>query len=314
MDRVHTNAQHGVLTATTMNSRVSYRRQRVLVGHRGFAPEQVSESVHGVAVGPDGAIHVVGDSRVVVLSPDDQRLRSWAAARPGYSLAVAADGSVYVGEEGQVELFDRAGKRHDVWRDAQRFGLVTAIGLFDEGVVVADVRDRCLRRCDRAGRVLNNIGKDNKMKGFLVPNRHLDFAIDREKVLHVCNPGKHRVERYTVDGKLLGHFGRFTGSDPAGFSGCCNPTNIALTPNEHVVVTEKAGPRAKLYDAQGKLLALIGEGDFDLSCKNMDVAVDGEGRVYVVDTVRLQLCVYTAVETGNTTKPTRPPASQEVSP
>jgi hypothetical protein len=60
-----------------------------------------------------------------------------------------------------------------------------------------------------------------------------------------------------------------------------------------VYVTEKAGPRAKVYDAEGELLAVIADDVFDPRCKNMDLAVDSKGRVFVIDTVRLQIHVFT---------------------
>ena len=48
----------------------------------------------------------------------------------------------------------------------------------------------------------------------------------------------------------------------------------------------------KVFSSDGKMLALVGKEAFDAGCKNMDVAVDSEGRIYVVDTVRLQICVF----------------------
>jgi hypothetical protein len=100
------------------------------------------------------------------------------------------------------------------------------------------------------------------------------------------------VERYRPDGELLGHFGRFDGRDPAGFGGCCNPTNVALAGGGRVAVTEKAGPRAKLYDAGGKLLTIVADQGFDPAAKNMDLAVDSRGRIYVADTGKLEIRVF----------------------
>ena len=57
-------------------------------------------------------------------------------------------------------------------------------------------------------------------------------------------------------------------------------------------MTEKAPPRAKVYDFEGNLLAVIASEVFDLGCKNMDLAVDALGRVYVIDTVRLEVLVF----------------------
>jgi len=59
-----------------------------------------------------------------------------------------------------------------------------------------------------------------------------------------------------------------------------------------VYVTEKAGPRAKVLDFEGNLISVIAADAFDPNCKNMDVAVDSGGRVYVVDTIRLQVHVF----------------------
>ena len=74
---------------------------------------------------------------------------------------------------------------------------------------------------------------------------------------------------------MLGHIGRFDGIDPAGFTGCCNPTNVAI--HDGIYTTEKAGPRVKAYDFSGKLLAVIATDLFDANCKNMDIAVDSRG-------------------------------------
>ena len=62
-------------------------------------------------------------------------------------------------------------------------------------------------------------------------------------------PASTGWRRYTPDGTLLGHIGRFDGVDPAGFGGCCNPTNISVA-HGRVFVTEKADPRVKVYEIE----------------------------------------------------------------
>lgn len=270
-----------------------------------------ADALRGLAFDATDRLYAVGDSKLVVFSPQGKLLRSRRTERPGHSVAVAADGTVYVGQPGQVQLFDPDGKLLDTWRDAGRLGLVTAIGFADDYVLLADTKDRCIRRYDQGGKFLNEIGNDNRMRGFLIPNKHLDFVVDPQGVIHACNPGKHRIERYTPAGKLLGHWGRFDGRDPAGFSGCCNPTNITLNRQGHVVVAVKAGPRAKVYSADGKLLAVMGEDDLDPLCKNTDVAVDSRGRIYVIDTARLHICVFAP---DITTQPAEPNADETVKP
>jgi len=249
-------------------------------------------SINGLAAGPRDQLFAAGDASVKVFDDGGKPLREWTAAKPPLSVAVAGDGSVWAGEAGQVEIFDGEGRRADAWQDVERLGRVTAIGFVEDAVLVADASDRCLRRYSRHGEFLNNIGKNNRMKGFLIPNGSLDFSVDSEGIIHAANPGKHRVERYTAEGELLGHIGRFGGQDPAGFSGCCNPTNVAVIGRDFIYVTEKAGPRAKVYDFDGKLLGIIASKAFDARCKNMDITVDSRGRVWVADTARLSILAF----------------------
>ena len=281
---------------------MKYRQARIL-GEGDF--DQALRGLTVAAVGPapgdepPAAVYAAGDSRVVVFDPQGAALGHWATELPGYSIAVAPKegdagaASVWVGAAGQIEIFDLDGGRIDVWRDAERLGLVTAIGFTSGGVLAADAVARCIRHYDRKGQLRNNIGDQHRKGGFHIPNGVVDFAVDGQGLVHVANPGMHRVERYTPEGELVGRFGRFDGVDPEGFGGCCNPTNVTVADDGRVIVTEKAGPRAKVYDPQGRLLAVVAAGEaFDPAAKNMDVAADGSGNVYVADSVRRRICVF----------------------
>jgi len=287
-----------------------YQRVRLISG-RGPAASQFADALRGLAVDAADRIYAVGDSAVKVFSPEGELVGLWQTERAGWAIAVAKDRTVFVGQTDQAQLFDPAGHLTQTWKDPQRLGLPTAVGLCGEHVLVADAKDRCIRCYDLDGRFRHSIGGAGRMRGFLIPNGHLDLTVDADGVLHVPNPGKHRVERYDLSGRLLGQFGRFDGTDPAGFSGCCNPTNIALLPSGQVVVTEKAPPRIKVYEADGRLLELFGQDDFDPRCKNMDVAADSRGRVYVVDTIRLHICVFAPAEAQDATSR---PATREGQP
>jgi sugar lactone lactonase YvrE len=200
-----------------------------------------------------------------------------------------------VGQAGQIETFAPAGES-SVWRDGDRFGVVTAIDFAGEFIIVADAQARCIHRYDADGKWLNEIRQGKGARGFMIPNGHLDFDVDSQGVIHAPNSGKHRIERFSPDGKFLGKFGRFGMKRPEDFYGCCNPTNLAVAPNGNIVVTEKAGPRVKVLNADGDLVTVVAADQFDENCKNMDVATDSDGRIYVVDTVRLNIHVFAPVE------------------
>ena len=267
---------------------MQYRHVQV-IGGKG-APDGFTTALRGIAVDARGQLYAAGDAEIKVFDGAGRLKKRWPAAGAVHSVAVASDGAVFAGQLGQIEIFDGTGKLLNTWRDEKLLGRVTAIGFTKDSVLAGDAGGRAIRRFDRSGKFVNNIGKDNPLSGLLTPNGVVDFAVDAHDTIYATNPGKHRVERYTPGGELLGHIGRFDGIDPAGFTGCCNPTNVAV--RDEIFTTEKASPRVKAYDFTGKLLAVIATDLFDANCKNMSIAVDARNRVYVVDTVKLEIFVF----------------------
>lgn len=265
---------------------MQYRQVQAIHGKFGSA-------IRDLTVDSQGLLYAAGDAEIEVFDAAGQLKQRWTASAPAHSVALAQDGTVYVGQEGRIGIFDPAGKPLREWRNPELLGRVTAIGFIKDGVLAADAAGRAIRRFDPNGKFRNHIGKDNPVKGFLIPNGVLDFGVDAHGVIHAANPGKHRVERYSPAGELLGHIGRFDGNDPAGFTGCCNPTNVAVS--DRIYVTEKAVPRAKAYDFSGKLLSVIAADVFDVNVKNMSIAAGPRGRVYVVDTVKLAILAFEPV-------------------
>lgn len=251
--------------------------------------------VRSLCIGAGGRLYVSDGANIRSYDSPGRPAASYTASRPVCAVAVASNGSVYAGEAGQVEIFDGSGRIVGTWRNLGALGEITAIGFFGRDVFLGDAAGRCILRCDRAGRVLGRIGANGPLGGFHIPNGIIDFDIDAEGVIHAANPGKHRVERYSRDGELLGHVGRFDGQDPAGFGGCCNPTNAALGHSGRIYVTEKADARAKVLDRNGKLLAVIGEGMFHPASKNMTIAIDTRGCVYVADAARRRVVIFEEV-------------------
>jgi hypothetical protein len=236
---------------------------------------------------------LVGDEEVKILTADNEPLRRWPTSRPAWSVTVDDEGAIWVGEPGQIEVFSAAGRLEDTWREEKWFSLVTALHVAGSNVFVGDAGTRWIHRFDRDRRLLNHLGDRHRKGGFHIPNGVVDFGCDSDGTVVVANPGMHRVERYSPEGELIDRFGRFGQQDPAGFPGCCNPTNVALGPAGAVVVSEKAGPRVKVYDRDGHLLTVVaGAADFDPACKNMDLTVDEKGSIGVVDTVDLTVAIF----------------------
>jgi hypothetical protein len=53
--------------------------------------------------------------------------------------------------------------------------------------------------------------------------------------------------------------------------------------------------RLKVYEPDGKLLAVIGPGPFDSACTHIYLAVDSKGRILAADPVRHEVKVFSLV-------------------
>lgn len=251
-----------------------------------------SAALRGIAIDADGAILAAGDAKVAIFDPDGALRSSWSTPTPAHAIAACDDGRIAVGLVGGVAFFARDGSCVERWSDSDQIRFPTSLAIRGDNVLVGDAGFRHVRRFDRGGRFLGTIGMDDRGGGFRTCNGHLDLAIDAEQTIHVADPGRHRVTRFSMQGERLGHFGRFDGVDPAGFAGCCNPTNLAITSRGEIVTVSKAPVAVKLFSSNGSLIAVLPSDEFDSQCKNCDVAVGPDDRILVVETVWREIHVY----------------------
>jgi sugar lactone lactonase YvrE len=179
--------------------------------------------------------------------------------------------------------------------DAASPASLTAIRVVGQDIVVADASARIVWRLDASGRVLNRIGDQNKTKAFILPNGRLDLAVDESGLVLATDTGRHQVTSWALDGTPVRAFGKFGMSDPADFVGCCNPVNLALTPDGKVVTAEKMIARVKVFEPDGRLLAFIGPEHFDRMCTQIHLAVDSQGRILAGDPVRRTITAFARV-------------------
>jgi hypothetical protein len=263
-------------------------------------------SLAGLAVGPADRIYAMGDEEVRIFGSGGEFVRGWRVPADAVCLGVAAGGHVYVGAPGRVEGYDAAGVRVGgfVVGEKDKPASVTAVKVFRDGILLADASARCIRRYDMRGAPLGVVGTKNKTGSFMLPNRWLDFDMDSAGVIRATDTGRHLVTTWALDGSPLGSFGKFGMSDPADFVGCCNPVNLALTPDGKIVTAEKMVARVKVYEPDGRLLALIGPENFDPNCVHIYLAVDTKGRILTGDPVRRVVRIFSlAVQTGKTFDP-----------
>jgi len=251
--------------------------------------------LRAVAVGGSGEIFAGGGEEIRVFDPaTGSETRRWKVGGELRALSAerrpqAADSRLWAALASGVEVYDESGKALAKWSFAPgapgAIGLATSIAVSPDSVYVADYTHRVVHRFTREGVWVNDIGRRDKaagLSGLHVPSPHLDCAVDSAGRVIVTNPGNQRVETYTPTGDLVSGWGE-PGIDYDRFSGCCNPTDIALLPDGSVATSEKGIPRVKVYDAAGRMKGYIGAQQFSEDAAGMDLAVDERGRIYVAD-------------------------------
>ena len=259
-------------------------------------PLKFQRSLSGIAVGLSDRIYALADGEVRIFEPDGTRIRSWKAPDRASCITIGRDERICIGVNSRVQFFDSSGNPKEGFDagDSGRPAGITAIKILSQEILVADAAAKCIHRYDFAGKRLGEIGTQNKTRGFMLPNRSLDIDVDAIGVIVATDTGRHRVTSWTLDGAPVGHFGKFGLMNAEDFVGCCNPVNIACSPDGRLITAEKVVARVKVYDAAGKLLALIGPEHFDPKCIHLHLAVDSKKRILVADPVRLEIKIFSA--------------------
>jgi hypothetical protein len=251
----------------------------------------------GIAAGADGTLYAVGDQELRTIQPGGS-IASFPVGGDAQCVAAAGDGAVYVGLGDGMAVLDHAGRIAARWPAFGQKSLLTSVAAHKDDVWVADAGARLVYRCDRQGRVGLTLGRKGDPPGYpglVAPSPHLDVAVAPDGVVHVVNPGMHRVEAYTRDGAPKGFWGA-EGDEIGQFCGCCNPTDLAILPDGRFVTSEKGLPRVTVFTADGKLDCVVASAEtFAEDAAGLDVAVDANGRVLVLDPKAKAVRIYEAI-------------------
>lgn len=202
-----------------------------------------------------------------------------------HGVAVDARGRVLVADtRGQVvHMFDAAGRQYKQLHPpaSDPFLSPIAIALDSQGRIYVTDSGRALifvfRPDGKFLKTLGALGKDETLF-----KRCTGLAIDPAKdLLYVVDTTAMRVLVLTVDGKVVGRFGK-PGDGPVEFN---YPTHITIASDGSLWVVDSLNFRVQHLDASGKFLSAFGglgdrPGEFD---KPKGIAVDQQGRIMVVE-------------------------------
>lgn len=286
------------------------------------------EKTHAIIIDSHGAVYVAGDNAIRVFDDSGKLLNTIELPEAPMCLAVetiegednnSENLKIYIGMKNHVEIYNSEGKSLAKWQSVGDRAVLTSIAVFKNNVFVADAGNRIVWRCDTAGQIINRIGQKDESRnipGFVIPSPYFDLAVGRDGLLRVVNPGIHHIEAYTFEGDLELSWGEFS-SGVEGFCGCCNPVNFAILhgsdpagANDNFVTCEKGLTRVKIYDPIGSFVGVVagpqqliegGRGELcetpaECQLGGFDVAVDESGRVFVLDTIKNIVRIFSEIK------------------
>jgi len=253
------------------------------------------DQISGITTDHGDRIIVSGQGGVEVYTPEGILISKLPAEGFVRCIAIAPGGKMYLGIENYIVIMDPAGKIVGRWNPVSEKSILTSIAVHRGNIFVADAGEKTVYRFDSTGRLINRIGEKDTLSGipgFVVPSPWFDLGIGRDDELWVVNPGRHSLEAYTPDGKLISSWGKSSMHND-GFCGCCNPSNFAVLPDGSFVTSEKGIERIKVIRPSGELDCMVAvPSQFEPGTKGLDLAVDSHERVLVLDPWKKQVRIF----------------------
>lgn len=240
------------------------------------------EQPKGLTVDATGRILVLGDQRVLGYRPDHRWVQEIASVGSTEAIAMDEAGAIYLLSPEGIAVFDRNGNKQREWGLPGNMTTPISLAVGEGHVYIADMGNRAVWRSDKQGREPVQV-RLPRGDHFVVPSPFFDLAVSNEGDLWVVNPGKRKIYRFTPDGDLKTAWGE-TSMTIEGFTGCCNPTHIAVADDGTVFTSEKGFVRVKAYDSRGVFQGVVADSSCFLpGTTGLDLAVDRQGNVYILD-------------------------------
>jgi len=245
-----------------------------------------ASKLSGIAIGNDDQVFVTGDDKVFCYDKKGNLVNNFQIDGRVRCIAVSPAGELYLGAEDHIEIWNTTGKLTKKWEAFNQVTIITSIAVNEKYVFIADAGNKLVFRYDHHGNLNLTIGKKDVEKGipgFIIPSPYFDLLLGRDGELWVVNPGRHEVEAFTEDGDLISSWGN-TSMDADGFSGCCNPTHIAILTDGSFVTSEKGLERVKILMPSGGFNCMVaGPDQFLEGTTGIDLATDSNDRILVLD-------------------------------
>ena len=255
-----------------------------------------TEYIYGIAIDNQDRLYVSGEKEIFIYNTkNNSLLNSFKIDSSAYCLSIDENGDLYLGMPEYIEVWNSSFEKISQWESINDSAIITSIAVDENAVYVADAGNKIVYNYNKKGEFINTIGaKDtlNGISGFIIPSAYFDLLIGNHVELWVVNPGYHRFENYSPDGRIISSWEK-TSMQLDGFSGCCNPSHIAMLSDGSFITSEKGLERIKIHHPNGELKCVVaGPDSFVKGTRDLDLAVDSEDRIFVADHVKGMIRIF----------------------
>jgi len=237
------------------------------------------------------------------------------------SVALDQTGNVYVADEwlNRISIFTKDGEWVGKWGTAGTGDgeIKSPSGMVfdaDDNLLLVDSQNNRVQKFTKDGKFILSFGNQGSGDGEF--NLPWGIDVDGEGNIYIADWRNDRIQKFTKDGMFLMAFGS-PGSEPGEFN---RPTGVAVDRTGMIYVADWGNERMQMFDPAGKFVTLTtGDGTISKWGKaKLDangemwkereiaqgierekdfwgpvaVAVDDEGRVFVVESCRNRIQVY----------------------
>jgi sugar lactone lactonase YvrE len=245
------------------------------------------QGAYALAIDDKDRIFVAGENQLSIINKVGDVIKKAPIMNPATCIALHPDGNIFIGTKDHIEVYDRNARLINQWPAINAKAHITGIATEANDLFVADAGNKIVYHYDLEGNLINTIGEKNPQSGFggfIVPSPHFDLALGREGQLWVVNTGKHEFLAFNKNGEIFSSWKK-TSMQLDGFSGCCNPGNIALLSDGSFVTSEKGIERVKIHHPNGDYKCVVANpSELSAGCQHFDLAVDSQDRIFVLDT------------------------------
>lgn len=250
------------------------------------------KDLSGIAIS-ESRIYVCGNRKVAVFDTSGMQLSEFPTDSVNSCISVYGT-TIYVGSGSTATGFDASGKIKIMLKPSKNSAFITSVAAGNQFIFLADAGNKRIWKFNTRGVLVREIGKKDSTTGapgFIIPSAYFDVCTGDFDDLWVVNPGRLEVENYTLSGNMRSSWGKQSGEDD-GFTGCCNPSHLALLPGGAFVTYEKGIDKVKVFDAAGRFTCYVagagyfrGKADFQLGKNHLvkDLATDTKGYIYILD-------------------------------